>query len=193
MDKHKDRESERSRRTVHQGGSIAPLLPIMAMVFVAYLVSGLAMPVLPLHVHHDLGLGTFVVGLVASGQFAASLISRLWAGHHSDSKGAKRAVVAGLGGAVAAGLLYLLSLRFVGEPETSVAILILGRGILGGAESFIVTGAVSWGSRSWGRSTRARSWPWSGRRSTPPSRSARRSAPRSTPVMASRRSRSQRR
>jgi MFS family permease len=145
MDKHKDRESERSRRTVHQGGSIAPLLPIMAMVFVAYLVSGLAMPVLPLHVHHDLGLGTFVVGLVASSQFAASLISRLWAGHHSDSKGAKRAVVAGLGGAVAAGLLYLLSLRFVGEPETSVAILILGRGILGGAESFIVTGAVSWG------------------------------------------------
>jgi predicted MFS family arabinose efflux permease len=44
-----------------------------------------------------------------------------------------------------AGLLYLLSLLFVGEPETSVTILLLGRAVLGGAESFIVTGAFSWG------------------------------------------------
>jgi hypothetical protein len=39
-------------------------------------VIGLALPVLPLHVHKDLGLGTFVVGLVAGAQFAASLLSR---------------------------------------------------------------------------------------------------------------------
>ena len=44
-----------------------------------------------------------------------------------------------------AGLLYLLSLLFVGEPETSVTILLLGRALLGGAESFIVTGAFTWG------------------------------------------------
>lgn len=52
-------------------GSAAVLMPIIAMVFIAYLVIGLAMPVLPLHVHLDLGLGTFVVGLVSGGQFAA--------------------------------------------------------------------------------------------------------------------------
>ncbi|MBR0754151.1 arabinose transporter [Bradyrhizobium jicamae] len=123
----------------------ATLLPIMAIVFVAFLVIGVAMPVLPLHVHDGLGLGPFVVGLVAGSQFAASLISRPWAGHYSDARGAKRAVILGLLAAAASGLLYLLSLGFSGAPLISVAILLLGRGLLGGAESFIITAAVSWG------------------------------------------------
>jgi len=126
-------------------GLATTLLPIMGVVFVAFLVVGVAMPVLPLHVHNRLGLGTFMVGLVAGSQFAASLISRPWAGHYSDSRGAKRAVVVGLLAATASGLLYLLSIRFVNAPLTSVAILLLGRAVLGGAESFIITAAVSWG------------------------------------------------
>ncbi|MGY3544474.1 MFS family permease [Bradyrhizobium sp. USDA 4472] len=121
------------------------LLPIMAVVFAAFLVIGVAMPVLPVHVHDGLGLGTFVVGLVAGSQFAASLVSRPWAGHFSDRRGAKRGVIAGLIAAAASGLLYLLSLEFTGAPLTSVAILLLGRGVLGAAESFIITAAVSWG------------------------------------------------
>ena len=123
----------------------ATLLPIMGVVFVAFLVIGVAMPVLPLHVHSGLGFGSFVVGLVAGSQFAASFISRPWAGHYSDSRGAKRAVVVGLLAAAASGLLYLLSLRFGTAPLTSVSILLLGRAMLGGAESFIITAAVSWG------------------------------------------------
>jgi MFS family permease len=123
----------------------ATLLPIMGMVFVAFLVIGIAMPVLPLHVHDGLGFGTLVVGLVAGSQFAASLISRPWAGHYSDSRGAKRAVVVGLLAAAASGLLYSLSLHFARAPLTSIAILLLGRAVLGGAESFIITAAVSWG------------------------------------------------
>jgi hypothetical protein len=66
---------------------VAALLPIVTGVFVAYLVIGLAMPVLPLHVHEGLGLGAFVVGLVAGVQFAASLLSRFWSGHYADSRG----------------------------------------------------------------------------------------------------------
>ena len=126
-------------------GIAAALLPIMGVVFVAFLVIGIAMPVLPLHVHSGLGLGTFVVGLVAGSQFAASLISRPWAGHYSDSRGAKRAVVVGLLGVAASGVLYLLSLGFAAAPLRSVAILLLGRGLLGGAESFIITASVGWG------------------------------------------------
>ena len=45
------------------------------MVLIGFLVIGLALPVLPLHVHQELGLGTFVVGLVTGSQFAASLVS----------------------------------------------------------------------------------------------------------------------
>src|SRR6516164_8003461 len=123
----------------------AALLPIMGVVFVAFLVIGMAMPVLPLHVHNGLGLGTFVVGLVAGSQFAASMISRPWAGHYSDSRGAKRSVIVGLLAAAASGLLYLVSLGFTAAPLSSVSILLLGRGLLGGAESFIITASVSWG------------------------------------------------
>jgi MFS family permease len=124
---------------------VAALLPIMGAVFVAFLVTGLAMPVLPLHVHEALGLGTFVVGLVAGCQFTAALLSRFWSGSYADSRGGKHAVVVGLLLGVAAGLLYLLSLRFVGAPVTSATVLLVGRAMLGGAESFIITGALSWG------------------------------------------------
>ena len=121
------------------------LLPIMAVVFIGFLIIGMALPVLPLHVHQSLGMSTFVVGLVAGSQFVAALITRVWSGHYADSRGSKRAVLAGLVAAVAGGLLYLLSLRFLGIPWVSVAILLLGRAVLGAAESFIITGGVSWG------------------------------------------------
>ena len=123
----------------------AALLPIMTVVFIGFLVIGMALPVLPLHVHQDLGLSTFVVGLVTCSQFVASLISRVWSGHYADSRGAKRAVIAGLLAAVVGGLLYLVSLRFLGAPGVSAAILLLGRALLGAAESLIITGGVTWG------------------------------------------------
>jgi MFS family permease len=121
------------------------LLPIMTVVFIGFLIIGMALPVLPLHVHQDLGLSAFVVGLVAGSQFVAALLSRVWSGHYADSRGAKRAVVAGLLAAVVGGLFYLLSLRFAGVPHVSAGILLLGRALLGAAESFIITGGVSWG------------------------------------------------
>lgn len=145
MDEYDDHDLGPLRRTVHQRRSGAALLPIMGAVLVAFLVIGVAMPVLPLHVHTGLGLGTFFVGLVAGSQFAASLISRPWAGHYADSRGPKRAVVTGLLVATLSGLLYLLSFCVASAPLKSVAILLLGRALLGGAESFIITGAVSWG------------------------------------------------
>jgi MFS family permease len=134
-----------SRPPLAHDRSAAALLPIMAAVFVAFIVIGLAMPVLPLHVHQGLGLGTFLVGLVAGSQFVAAIGSRVWAGRHADARGAKAAVVAGLLIAAAAGLLYLLSLAFARAPAVSVTILLVGRALLGAGESFIITGAQSWG------------------------------------------------
>src|SRR5438045_6704328 len=138
------------------------VLPIMGVVSVAFLVIGFALPVLPLHVHQGLGLSTFVVGLVTGSQFAASLISRVWSGHYADSKGAKRAVVVGLLMVVAGGLLYLLSLGFVDTPWLSAAILLCGRALLGGAESFVITGAVSWGLALAGPANTGRVIAWVG-------------------------------
>ena len=81
---------------VKKAEGVALLLPIMGVVFVAFLVIGIAMPVLPLHVHDGLGQSTFVVGLIGGSQFAASLISGPMAGHSSDTRTAKRGVIVGL-------------------------------------------------------------------------------------------------
>jgi MFS family permease len=120
------------------------LLPTMAAVFIAFLVIGMALPVLPLHVHQGLGFGTFQVGLVAGCQFAAAILSRAWAGRQADTRGPKHAVIAGLAIAAASGLLYLLSLSLIARPTASVSILLLGRVLLGVGESFIITGGQSW-------------------------------------------------
>jgi MFS family permease len=131
-------------RQSHQPRSITTLLPIMGAVFVGFLVIGMALPVLPLHVHQALGFGTFVVGLVAGSQFVAAILSRVWAGRHADTRGPKQAVITGLTIAAGAGLLYLLSLSLANQPSVSVMILLLGRALLGVGESFIITGSQSW-------------------------------------------------
>jgi MFS family permease len=142
--------------------STANLVPVMGVVLVAFLVIGFAMPVLPLHVHLGLGLGTVVVGLVAGSQFAAALISRPWAGNYADRRGAKRAVVVGLLLAAASGLLYLVSIRLVGRPGLSASMLVAGRLLLGVGESAIITGGVSWGFALAGAQNTGRVIAWVG-------------------------------
>jgi MFS family permease len=122
----------------------AALLPIIGAVFVAFLVIGMALPVLPLHVHQGLGFSTFLVGLVAGSQFAAAILSRAYAGRRSDIRGPKYAVIAGLAIASGSGVLYLLSQSLIGTPGVSVSVLLLGRALLGVGESFIITGGQSW-------------------------------------------------
>jgi MFS family permease len=124
---------------------IIELLPLMSTVLVAFLVIGAALPVLPLFVHDVLGFGPAMVGVVAGCQFTAALIARIWSGQAADRKGAKWAVMAGLAGAALAGLLYLCAFSLLGLPRVSIAILLAGRAMLGGAESFIITGATAWG------------------------------------------------
>lgn len=120
------------------------LLPVTLAVFIGFLALGMQMPVLPLHLHETLGMGTLVVGLVVGSQFIAALLSRSWAGNFADLRGAKRAVVAGLLVAASSGLVYLASLAFLAVPAASVWIVLLGRVLLALGESLIVTGAMGW-------------------------------------------------
>jgi MFS family permease len=117
----------------------------MIAVLVGFLVIGAALPVLPLHVHDGLGFGPVMVGVVAGCQFAASLLARIWSGRAADTRGPKWAVMAGLVGASISGLLYLFSLSFLSAPRISIGVLLAGRAVLGAAESFVITGATTWG------------------------------------------------
>jgi MFS family permease len=151
-----------ARRAPAVPSPVMALLPMMAVVLVAFLIIGMALPVLPLRVHQDLRLGSFVVGLVTGSQFIAALASRVWSGQFADHRGAKNAVMIGLLAAVTGGLLYFLSLRFTTVPNISVAILLLGRALLGGAESFIITGGVTWGLMLAGQRNAGRVIAWVG-------------------------------
>lgn len=121
------------------------LLPLALAVFVGFLTIGLPLPVLPLHLQDTLGMGTLLVGVVIGAQFAAALLSRAWAGAMADTQGPRRAVSTGFLIAASSGLAYLASLAFVTTPAASVCLLLLGRVLLGCAESLVVTGALSWG------------------------------------------------
>jgi MFS family permease len=134
----------------------------MGAVAIAFLVIGFALPVLPLHVHLGLKLSTLVVGIVTGSQFVASVLSRVAAGRFCDSRGPRWAVMLGLAAGIAGGLLYFVSLAFTGTPPLSVTILILGRALLGAAESFIITGGVAWGLRLAGPDHAGRVIAWVG-------------------------------
>jgi MFS family permease len=131
---------------------IGPATPVMAVVFLAFIVVGMALPVLPLHIHDVLGFGPAVVGLVTGAQFVAALISRLWAGRISDIKGPKHAVLLGIIYFLVGGAFYVVSLLLLDRPVLSVVALLIGRTSLGGAESLLITGGMAWGVGlvSWG-------------------------------------------
>jgi len=122
-----------------------PLLPLTFVAFIGFLTMGLALPILPLHVHDTLGMSPTIVGIVAGSQFAAALLSRVWSGMLTDTKGAKLAMQVGLLAASLGGVIYHASLFLLHLPAASVVVLIGGRLLIGCAESFIVTGALTWG------------------------------------------------
>ncbi len=124
---------------------LARIVPIVAAVLLSFMTIGLALPVLPLHVHDRLGLSTVLVGVVAGAQFVAALLTRAWAGAMADTRGARRTVVTGFALAAVSALIYAVSLALLRQPALSVGVLLAGRLLLGCAESLIVTGALSWG------------------------------------------------
>ncbi|EMX5808133.1 arabinose transporter [Salmonella enterica] len=121
------------------------LLTLMLVVLTGFLIIGIALPVLPRYVHHQLGFGTFAVGLVTGAQFAASLITRFAAGRYADQFGGRRAIHLGLLLAIVGGLFYLISLPCTAQPIAAIVLLLIGSAIVGGAESFIITGGMTLG------------------------------------------------
>lgn len=125
--------------------SIHSAFPVMGIVFTAFLIIGISLPTLPLHIRGELGFGPAIVGLVAGGQFCAALVSRFWAGHISDRSGPKTAVTMGIAAAAVGGLFYVASMAVVAQPLMSAMLLLLGRILIGGAESLVITGGIAWG------------------------------------------------
>lgn len=122
-----------------------PLLPFMLAVFGGFLALGMALPVLPRHVHDVLGQGTVMIGVVMGLQYASSLFGRMWAGGLSDARGPRRAALGGLAAACGVGVFYLASVPFAASsPSVSLALVMGGRLLTGITESFLITGTMAW-------------------------------------------------
>lgn len=139
---------------VGQSATAAPLwrllAPIWAMVFLEFLAMGLPLAVLPVRVHGALGFGSFVVGLAIGAQSWVTLVTRHAAGTRTDQQGPRSAALRGLAVSVLAGAVSALSLA-VPDPTASLAVLLVGRGLLGFGESLVITGALAWGVALAGR------------------------------------------
>lgn len=121
----------------------ARIVPVAVVVFLGLMALGLPLAVIPLQVHRTLGFDTATVGWVMAVESAVTLLTRRFAGRYSDRHGPKRAMILGLAGAGASGLLYAIA-ALPEERNTSLACIVLGRVFMGYGESLIFTSGGAW-------------------------------------------------
>eukprot|EP01031_Cornospumella_fuschlensis_P045626 gene45626-55843_t len=119
-------------------------LPLAAIVLFGFLAVGLPLAALPLYLHGVLGFDTVTVGWVVGIQSLATVLTRQFAGNYCDRHGSKASALVGLPLAAVAGLIYLLS-TFMPVGNAALGVLVVGRLLMGLAESLFLTGTMTWG------------------------------------------------
>ncbi|TJZ77379.1 MFS transporter [Chitiniphilus eburneus] len=121
------------------------LLLLIAILFISYLCIGMSLPVVPVYITGQLGLGNVWAGLGVGIVFFATIVSRGHAGSLSDRLGAKVATGRGLACYVAGALVALVAGLPFASPWVAFLILLAGRLLLGLGESLVVIGVIAWG------------------------------------------------
>ena len=151
---------------VEPGDSGTPLtlriVQIVLFTFLAYLVIGMQLAVLPPFVHDDLGFGAVLAGLVISTQYVATLLSRGFAGRTSDTAGPKRTALIGLLACAVSGLLMIAAAVLRESRMASVGVMLVARLALGMGESCVATGCIMWGIGRVGAEHTAKVISWNG-------------------------------
>lgn len=152
-------------KTLEKGPSInfyQATTPIIISVFGVYLTIGIALGVLPKFVQNNLGFDAIIVGLVIGLQSLSTLLTRAYSGKITDTKGAKNSKMSGVILAIIAGAIYVLAVLFQTNPFLALVLLFLARIIHGVGESFLVTGALTWGIGLVGHSSSGKVMTWNG-------------------------------
>lgn len=138
------------------------IISIVFYTFVAFLCIGLPIAVIPGYVHDQLGFSAVIAGITVGSQYLATLLSRPLAGRVADGIGTKRAIVIGLSGIAASGVLTLIATLLSSLPGLSLGVLIVARIFLGVAQGLIGVGTISWCIGQVGAEHTARAISWNG-------------------------------
>ncbi|SKA36157.1 Predicted arabinose efflux permease, MFS family [Chitinophaga eiseniae] len=123
----------------------ALVTPVVLSVLSIFLTIGVSYAVLPALVHEQLGYGNVMVGVVLGLANATALITRMYAGTHTDTRGPRSGVIRGILTTAVAGLVYVCSAITGLPPMLSLGLLLAARILHGIGESFLITGALTLG------------------------------------------------
>jgi MFS family permease len=142
------------------GRAARQIIATVAFTFVAYLVVGLPLAVLPPFVHGALHYSSVLAGLSVSVQYLATFVTRAPIGRMTDTVGPKQMVIFGLTCCAVSGVFTTLGGLCASHPSVSLTLLLVGRLFLGAGESGVGTGAIGWaiGRVGPGHSARIISW-----------------------------------
>jgi MFS family permease len=138
------------------------IVAVVLFTFFCYLTIGIPLAVLPGFVHLDLGYGSIMAGVAISVQYCATLATRPLAGRTADTIGPKRTVLYGLTACGVSGVFLLGAALAEQWHGVSLALLMVGRLVLGFGESWVGTGAIMWGIGRVGTTSNAKVISWNG-------------------------------
>ncbi|KAF2339014.1 MFS transporter [Flavobacterium nitrogenifigens] len=138
------------------------LIPIVITVLAVYTTIGISLGILPKFIKHELGFGNLAVGLVIGLQALATLLTRAYAGKTTDVLGSKISTTRGILLVLLAGVLYMCACSAISIPLLSLSLLLLSRIVHGIAESFLVTGILTWGIGLLGQQNSGKVMTWNG-------------------------------
>lgn len=112
--------------------------------FLGYFTIGLALAVLPVFIHQELGFSTMIAGIVISLQYVTTFLFRGYAGNIVDKRGPKPAVIMGMVGFAVSGVLLFIAYILRSSPVFSLGILVLTRLVTGFGEGLIGASPINW-------------------------------------------------
>ncbi|HVU58293.1 MAG TPA: MFS transporter [Puia sp.] len=121
------------------------IIGYVVFTFFGYFTIGLALAILPIFVHQDLGYGTMIAGIVISTQYVTTFFFRGYGGGLVDKKGPKPVIMLSMVGFAISGTL-LAGVHFLGgAPFLSLVALTFTRLITGIAEGLLGASPITWG------------------------------------------------